>query len=352
MRKFRGLIALVISVILGLIAAKAVYWYLHRSKLEHQQVRTVVAEPRKPRTLSERVPAGMRVVSINLDDVAGMPEGIKKSDRVDVLATSTVLDKKGASVTRIILEGVEIYDKGSGEGQNSRKLDQRYKAKTVSLLVRPDQAAALIAVSESSRLHLIARNHEDADKGESNTTVYSFETGVEKVNGGVCQTAMQPKRGMRVITLAVKDTDGTLGILKPGNRVDVIMTCPFSKFTTKGGWEIGAEGKITENRKVSKTLLQNVEVLATERTLGLSVGKEESSMRVALLVKPFQAEKLAVVIDSSEKGVIRLVSRHPGDSETLSSSGQYLSDVLTDQREYRHVDIYHGNQRGYRKFFK
>jgi Flp pilus assembly protein CpaB len=352
MRRFRGLIALVISIIFGLIAAKAVYWYLNRPEPEQKPAQSAVAQPPKPRSLSEKVPEGMRVVSISLDEVAGMPEGIKRSDRVDVLATSRISDKKGASVTRIILEGVEVYDNGSEEEQSSRKLGQRQKDRAVSLLVRPDQAAALIAASESSRLHLMARNHEDDDQGGTHTTAYSYDTGVERGDDGAQGVEFPPRPGMRAITLLARDTDGVLGVLRPGDRVDVIVTCPFSRFAAGGAAEPGAEGKVTEYAMVSKTLLQNVEILATERVLDLPVGKEVPAKRVTLLVTPAQAERLAVVSDATKKSIVRLVSRHPNDLEHVSTQGENLVDILAEKKEYLRVDVFKGGSRQHKIFFR
>jgi Flp pilus assembly protein CpaB len=352
MRKFRGLIALLISVIFGLVAARAVYWHLNRPEPERTPVQTVVAEPRKPRTLSETVPEGMRVVSISLDEVAGMPEGIEKGDRVDVLATSRIADKQGASVTRIILQGVEFYANGSRGEQSSRKVGQRPKSRAVSLLVRPDQAATLIAASESSRLHLMVRNRRDADQGVIATTAYSYDTGVEKASDGTRQAELQPKPGMRAITLVAHDTDGVLGVLKPGDRVDVIVTCPYSRFATGGTTEPGAQGEVTQYAMVSKTLLQNVEILATERVLHLSVGSEVPAKRVTLLVSPAQAEKLAVVSDATQKSIIRLVSRHPTDQELVSTRGENLSDILAEKQEYLRVDVFKAGSRQHKIFFR
>jgi hypothetical protein len=102
----------------------------------------------------------------------------------------------------------------------------------------------------------------------------------------------------------------------------------------------------------SKTLLQNVEILATERVLDLMVGNEEPVHRVSLMVTPAQAEKLAVVSDATKKSVIRFVSRHPDDRTRFVSGGIKLIDILAEKQEYLQVDIFKGGKQTYRTFYR
>lgn len=352
MRKFRGIIALVISVILGLIAAKAVYWYLNRPKPQKVPPHIVAAKPPEPIKLSQRIPKGMRLVSVKLDDLSVLPGEICKGDLVDVLATSRIPQKEGATLTRIVLQGVEVYTTREEGELSSKKLVQRQGDRTVSLLLRPDQAVTLIAASESAKIRMMARNPMDAEQSFHFTTAYSHDTGVEKVDEAALQVSFHPKPGMRAITLKVQDTDGVLGVLRPGDRVDVIVTCPYSLLSAKGRGDPGDEGRVTETRLVSKTLLQDVEVLATEQVLGLSVGKEDAVQRVTLSVTPALAEKLAVISDATKKSIIRLLSRHPDDHDRSISAGVKLIDVLAEQKEYLQVDIYKGGKESYRTFYR
>ncbi len=352
MRKFRGLIALAISVIIGLVAARFVYYQLNRQETEKQPVQKVVQTAPEPRTLSEKIPPGMRVVRLKINDIADMPGGIHEGDVVDVLATSRIPGKDEASVSRVILQGVAVHEIGGQSGETGKLRSRSRQERAVSLLLPPDQAAVLASAAESARLRLMARGHRDTDHLQVAASAYSLSNGVEQARGPGLNAGTQPEPGMRAITLSIKDTDGILGILEPGDRVDVIVTCPYSRFASGGAMSPGAEGKVTEYQMASRTLLQNVEVLGTERMLGLPVGKKESAKRVALLVTPAQAEKLAVISDATKKGVIRLVSRNPGDSEKAATPGRILADMLAGERVYHLVDIYRGTQPTYKNFFQ
>lgn len=352
MRKFRGLIALVISVVLGLVAARAVYWHLNRPKPQKEPVRSATVKPQKPKTVSERIPSGMRLVGIKLADISGLPGGIQKGDRVDVLATSTIPKQQGAAVSRIVLQGVEVFSIGKTNGGSLKKISQRQKEIPVSLLVRPDQATVLMAASVSADIRLIARNQKDTHEAAAHAMAYSYDTGIENGHNATREAEFHPEPGMRAITLTAKDTDGTLGVLKPGDHVDVILTCPVSKFATGGQTGVGTEGKVTGFSMTAKTLLQKVKILTTERVLDLSVGKEEPVRRLTLLVTPAQAEKLAVASDATKKGVIRLVARHPDDHETVSTRGARLVDLLGEKKAYFQVEFYKGGKRELRTVFR
>jgi Flp pilus assembly protein CpaB len=352
MRKFRGLIALVLSIVFGLIAARAVYWYLNRPKPQEKPVQVVAPAPVKPKTLSQKIPEGLRLVSIQVDSISGLAGQIEKGDRVDVLATSTIPKKPGAAVTRLVLQGVEVYDAAGQGSKSTSKLARGEREWPVSLLVRPDQAPALIAAADSARIRLIARNAQDLAAPESPPTAFSYDAGIQRAGTSHSGATLAPSKGMRAITLVTKDTDGVLGVLRPGDRVDVIVTCPYSKFSTGGVIQPGAEGKVTETRMSSRTLLQDVEILATEHSLNLAVGKEGPVQRVTLLVTPGQAEQLAVVSDATKKSIIRFVSRNPDDPERTITGGVKLADILAEKREYLRVNVIKGDQRTYRTFYR
>ncbi len=339
MRKFRGVIALVLSVLLGLIAARAVYWYLNRPKPVNKPVAVVKKEPEKKLTFSDKIPEGMRVVTFKLDKESRIPEGMNRGDVVDVAVTSSVPDKKGASVTRIILEGITVYD--TGDNTDDKKSNKN-KEKNVTLLLSPGQALDLIAASESAKIDLFARNRADNERVGTLTSAYTFEKGIEKINGMNENSVIEPPPGMRAITLTAKDTDGALGMLKPGDRVDVIITCAWGKMSVKGLNEAGATGKVTGTQLSSKTMLQNVEILATQRTLDLDVGTEKPARRITLLATPAQAEKLTVLADASRKNIIRFVTRNPSDNSPVTTDGVNLIDILTEKKEFITVHTFKG----------
>ncbi|MBN1905183.1 MAG: Flp pilus assembly protein CpaB [Deltaproteobacteria bacterium] len=350
MRRYRGLIALALCIFLGLIATKAVYWYLTRPKPVLTQVKTEAKQPERPLTFSEKFPQGMRIMAIKLDNDSAMPGQIERGDMVDVVATSRIPDKNDASVTRIILEGVEIYDTEEEAGDSSKQKSKRQEERVISLLVSPEDAVTLTAASESARLSIIVRNKSDEDLSGDLTATYSYNRGVEKITGEDNPSSIQPIPGMRAITITAKNTDGVQGVLNPGDRVDIIITSPWSRFSTSETDAPGAKGTVTETSLSSKIFLQDVEILATEKILDLSVGMEEPVQRVTLLVTPDQAVKLTAASDATKKSVLRLVSRHPDDRKR-DEIGYELIDILADKKVYHRVDIYKGIEETFKNFF-
>ena len=352
MRKFRGIIALVLSIILGLIAAKAVYWYLNRPKPVEKPAVVIKKEPEKKLTFSDKIPEGMRAVSFKLDKDSRIPKGLKRGDLVDVAVTSSVPDKKNASVTRIILEGITINDTGEAKDDKKSK-SSKNKEKNVTLLLTPEQALNLIAASESAKIDLFARNKADNERAGNIAAAYTFEKGIEKVTGRNESDVIQPQPGMRAITLTARDTDGILGVFKPGDRVDIIITSGYGKMSVKGLNEAGATGKVTDTRLSSKTMLQNVKILASEKTLSLGVGSKESARRLTLLVTPEQALQLTVVADTSKKNIIRFIGRNPSDNSSVTTDRVYLTDIVTDKKEIITVHTFRGGgQHSSRTFYR
>lgn len=115
--------------------------------------------------------------------------------------------------------------------------------------------------------------------------------------------------GKRAVTVAVNDVSGLAGLLRPGDRVDVLGT-----FELPGG-----SGQ--EKATLTSLIVQNLEVLSVDQALAspgqpVADGKKQIGYRnVTLLVTPEQAQSLVL---SSEKGSIRLLLRAPADQDIIS----------------------------------
>jgi len=116
--------------------------------------------------------------------------------------------------------------------------------------------------------------------------------------------------GMRAVSVRVSDTQGVVGLLRAGHRVDVQAARGRS----------GRDGGEMELR----TVLQNVEVLSGPQP-------ESGSMRgalspvVTLLVRPAEAETLGMA-DSGAR--IRLLLRNPLDQEQLDLRGMAVATLF------------------------
>jgi pilus assembly protein CpaB len=150
--------------------------------------------------------------------------------------------------------------------------------------VRPDQFTAL----ERQRLAVPMK------RGDVLLPVHS------EGNGGQVFSATL-KKGYRALTFEVDMVNSISGMLRPGDRIDLIYSARPSS-TTGGGDE-----------DVTAPLLSNVAVLATDQRLSKREddgGKERSFSTITLEVSPYDADRIIVA-----KGAGRLtaVLRHPED---------------------------------------
>ena len=111
---------------------------------------------------------------------------------------------------------------------------------------------------------------------------------VQKEGSSFLAGALKPN--MRAVSIPVTVQSSVGGFVRPGDRVDVILTYEVS---VNNGGEKGAARSIVE-KYASETVLQEVSVLAVDQDVR-DVGKDAKPARtVTLEVDPSQAEKLAL----------------------------------------------------------
>jgi pilus assembly protein CpaB len=104
--------------------------------------------------------------------------------------------------------------------------------------------------------------------------------------------------GMRAMSAAVNDVVAVAGFVTPGSMVDVLAT-----------------GASSSNGGITRTVLENVRVLAANQRIESRNGKPETFAVITLLVTPADAAKLAM---ASNAGKIQLALRNTLDSQTVS----------------------------------
>jgi len=122
-------------------------------------------------------------------------------------------------------------------------------------------------------------------------------------------------KGMRVIAVKVDLVSGSASLIRPGDRVDLLV-----HLHPAGGGDL--------SKTVTKTILQDIKVFAVDNAWDATGGAGEKTIvakTVSLLVTPAQAEKVTL---ASEMGNIRLVMRSPNDKEQAVVSGAGATDVL------------------------
>jgi pilus assembly protein CpaB len=96
--------------------------------------------------------------------------------------------------------------------------------------------------------------------------------------------------GTRAVSITLTPSAEVSGFIFPGDRVDVILSHPFSRKDSKDS------GELTE-RHVSETVLVNVRVLALDQKSDNQTVEPKVAATATLEVSPKQAEKLALAFD-------------------------------------------------------
>ncbi|HKQ56737.1 MAG TPA: Flp pilus assembly protein CpaB [Candidatus Eisenbacteria bacterium] len=126
--------------------------------------------------------------------------------------------------------------------------------------------------------------------------------------GGGLSMLVRPT--MRAASLEVNQVSGVSGFVLPGDRVDVLTT-----IDPRGAYEDA----------VTRTVLQNIEVLAAGQKTEQQDNKPITVQSVTLLVAPEGAETLALAL---HEGKIHLVLRNPDDQEVVSVNELSTRDMI------------------------
>lgn len=133
----------------------------------------------------------------------------------------------------------------------------------------------------------------------------------EVTRGGVSAIL---KPGKRAISVKGDKVLGISGLIKPGDRVDVLL--------------ITTDPKTKE--KINKTVFENVRVLATgTQLLEKADGKPSPVDHYTLEVTPEEGERLTL---AATKGKLRFALRNILDTETVLTTGATLQETLAAYR--------------------
>jgi pilus assembly protein CpaB len=143
-------------------------------------------------------------------------------------------------------------------------------------------------------------------------------------------TSLDIPSGMRLASIPASDTMTHSGIMKPGDRVDVVLTYKQNKRTKAGA----------ETVTLTKTILEYIQVYAIGNQ---RMGNEENEVKgnakeaknVSLIVTPIQAE---IVQLAKNKGELHLTLRSVLDKALVASKGtdeaqlEYLRGELAEEK--------------------
>lgn len=114
--------------------------------------------------------------------------------------------------------------------------------------------------------------------------------------------------GTRAITVKVNEVVGVAGFALPGSMVDVMVNAPDER-----------------NQRVSKIVLQRIEVLAVAQDSSVGDGKPRVANAVTLAVTPEQAETIDL---ARSIGQLSLILRNRNDASDAPTPGVRNVDVL------------------------
>lgn len=126
---------------------------------------TKLIDPQKDLgTVSEKIRAGYRVISVKVDNEVGAAGLILPGDRVDVMV---FLQKRPPEVpqttTKTILRNVTVFAVNDQTSLETDKGETSVAAKTVTLEVKPSDAERLTLAQSLGRLRLILRRGDDTE---------------------------------------------------------------------------------------------------------------------------------------------------------------------------------------------
>ena len=127
--------------------------------------------------------------------------------------------------------------------------------------------------------------------------------------GGGLSMLVRPT--MRAASVEVNQVSGVSGFVLPGDRVDVLVT-------------VDPRGADREDA-ITRTILQNIEVLAAGQKTQQESNKPITVQAVTLLVNPSGAEQLALAM---HEGEISLALRNPEDQDTVKTVAYSTRQML------------------------
>lgn len=112
------------------------------------------------------IPVGYRAVPVRVDEVSGGAAMILPGDRVDVLIYVKRGNEITSTVTKTILQDIKVFAVDSQWTMDSDESGKAIRAKTISLLLTPDQTERVMMAHELGKIRLALRSPEDHEEAE------------------------------------------------------------------------------------------------------------------------------------------------------------------------------------------
>jgi pilus assembly protein CpaB len=144
--------------------------------------------------VSPSIPKGFRLMTVKVDAVSGSASMILPGDRVDVLCHLRAGGSANPEpITRTILQYVKVFAVDSTVSLEGVDGDGKsIPAKTVTLLVTPDQAQRVALATELGSVRLVLRPIDDTEQVTVESTTPSELLGMAKPNDKTALPATEP----------------------------------------------------------------------------------------------------------------------------------------------------------------
>ncbi len=108
--------------------------------------------------LPPAIPAGMRAMSVRVNEVIGVAGYVLPGTHVDVLATASPTDQRTDTTSKLVLPNVQVLTAGTKLEQAAGDKGKPVAVTVVTLLVTPEQAERLTLASTEGKIQLALRN--------------------------------------------------------------------------------------------------------------------------------------------------------------------------------------------------
>ena len=112
--------------------------------------------------LPPAIPAGLRAVSVKVNEVIGVAGYVLPGTHVDVVVTLNPSDKHETITSKVILTNVQVLAAGTKIDRETDK-NKPIPVSVVTLLVNPDEAERLTLASSEGKIQLALRNPLDKE---------------------------------------------------------------------------------------------------------------------------------------------------------------------------------------------
>ena len=106
------------------------------------------------------IPAGLRALSVRVNEVIGVAGYVLPGTRVDVVATVSPTNRPEQMISKVVLANVQVLTAGTRLEQDAENAEP-IQVTVVTLLVTPDQAERLTLASTEGKIQLALRNPND-----------------------------------------------------------------------------------------------------------------------------------------------------------------------------------------------